>query len=75
MLLKPGFGAFCLSLVPSGPKCVSARSERVNKQTNKYGGECPSKKKKTNLQNSQLIYSKNCRYVGLLCSLFIKGQS
>ncbi len=27
--------AFCSSLVPSGPKCVSAQSERVNKQASK----------------------------------------
>ena len=25
--------AFCSSLVPSGPKCVSARSDQLNKQT------------------------------------------
>ncbi len=36
MLLEPGL-AFCLSLVPSGLKCVLALSERIpiNKQTNK----------------------------------------
>ena len=28
--------AFCWSLVPSGPKCVSARSDRLNKQTNNH---------------------------------------
>ena len=27
--------ALCSSLVPSGPRCVSARSDRLNKQTNK----------------------------------------
>ena len=26
---------FCLSLVPSGPKCVSARNDQLNKQRNK----------------------------------------
>ncbi len=30
---NPTHMTFCLSLVPSGPKCVSAQIERVNKQT------------------------------------------
>ena len=29
----------CLSLVPSGPKCISVESDRLNKQTNKQCGE------------------------------------
>ena len=37
-LCKPQFSlawAFCSGLVPSGPKCVSARRDRLNKQTSK----------------------------------------